>query len=543
MNNDTAMVHAVYTESIGIYKENPFIEALPRPLGTTDIYNLFANINILNKEYIELSSSDRKIMIMQCMGSFFQPFSRHVELENKISLMIRDGYVSRNINNGDLQKIIQKNYKESQENISPISNLSNCNSTAKSLLFLGASGCGKTTSINKIMSTYPRAIFHEKYNFVQIPFLKIDAPHNSSLKELCLNFFRALDQITHQSYEKKYGKQRAGVEDLLAAMKQLVNTHAIGILIIDEIQHLNYKNSLETKKIMNFFVTLTNTINLPIVFIGTPSAKIIFDESFRIARRASGFGAQMWERFKSDDEEWEKFINILWREQILKKQNTAISNEIYQTLYELSQGIIDIAVKLFFLSQIRAIFTGLERITVPLLQNVYLDEFKPIHPMIDALRKNNIEAIEEYDDLTFSGANYVATKFIANVQSNESNFSKNSNLRYMYNNDEKAILLHNLLSYESNINNDTLPKIVKEMVLQYPYKSNIELANDILSFIRNEQISQNVATKERFIKIHEQDWQTLNSEDLRFIFSQSQKNDIYTDLKKSNYILSQSFWN
>ncbi|MEI2614896.1 MAG: ATP-binding protein [Methylotenera sp.] len=64
-------------------------------------------------------------------------------------------------------------------------------STARSLSLIGCSGSGKSTTLNRILATYPQVIFHEKYNFTQIVYLKLDCPHDGSLKNLCYHFFRA----------------------------------------------------------------------------------------------------------------------------------------------------------------------------------------------------------------------------------------------------------------------------------------------------------------------------------------------------------------
>ena len=53
---------------------------------------------------------------------------------------------------------------------------------------IGCSGCGKTTSLKRILSAYPQVIYHPEMNLEQVVYLKIDCSHNGSLKEICLNF-------------------------------------------------------------------------------------------------------------------------------------------------------------------------------------------------------------------------------------------------------------------------------------------------------------------------------------------------------------------
>ncbi|HCH8075499.1 TPA: AAA family ATPase [Acinetobacter baumannii] len=84
-----------------------------------------------------------------------------------------------------------------------------------------------------------------------------------------------------------------GIEVLFNYMCQITNTYAIGSLVIDEIQHLSVKNSGGAEKILNLFVTLINVIGLPVVMVGTPKAKFIFEGDLSSTRRGAGFGAHI----------------------------------------------------------------------------------------------------------------------------------------------------------------------------------------------------------------------------------------------------------
>ncbi|MBF4270378.1 ATP-binding protein, partial [Vibrio anguillarum] len=102
--------------------------------------------------------------------------------------------------------------------------------------------------------------------------------------------FRAMDRALGTSnYERQYSmSKRPSIETLLAAMAQVANAHAVGVLIIDEIQHLSRSRSGGSEKMLNFFVTLVNTIGLPVILVGTPRAREIFEADMRSARRGSG---------------------------------------------------------------------------------------------------------------------------------------------------------------------------------------------------------------------------------------------------------------
>ncbi len=71
--------------------------------------------------------------------------------------------------------------------------------------------------------------------------------------------------------------KRHGAETMLALMAQTANMFALGLLVIDEIQHLSRAKVWRFKKMLNSFVTMTNTIGIPVLFVGTPKARDIFD--------------------------------------------------------------------------------------------------------------------------------------------------------------------------------------------------------------------------------------------------------------------------
>jgi len=59
---------------------------------------------------------------------------------------------------------------------------------------------------------------------------------------------------------------------MLGDVARVSALHSVGVLVIDEIQHLEKSRSGGAAKMLNFFVTLTNVIKVPVLFIGTPKA-------------------------------------------------------------------------------------------------------------------------------------------------------------------------------------------------------------------------------------------------------------------------------
>lgn len=546
------MISAIYKESFGSYKGNPFIEALPNILEPAQVAKILKGNIEFNYSDCQASSSVRAHLISQMMGLFFQPINRHIDLEKKLSIMIREGYVGRNPKDGSLNTHLQNGYERLMSGKDDMIRFPTANSTARSLAFIGCSGSGKTTTINKILSTYPQVIYHSELNFTQIVYLRVDCPHDGSLKSLCLHFFRAIDQALESNYEKKYALKRHSIETLLNLMRQISNHHAIGLLVIDEIQHLSVNKSGGAEKMLNFFVTLVNTVGLPVVMVGTPKARFIFERDLRSARRGVGFGSVFWEQMaqepnivladgKTYKSEWNRFTDNLWKHQWLKKADLILSDDIRSRWYYLSQGILDIVVKLFVLAQLRAINSGLERITVKLLQTTYDEDLRPIHPMIEALQSGRADKIAQFSDLMIPDIDKKLLQLQSKLHQKKFEFDEVSE----YQGCELSVRLHRMLA-DMGQDSPLLVPTVKQVVSELPEASMADLILIILEWLKEVKAESSALqgdskTSDRTKKsksIKQTDWHTLDSEDLRYQFTQKEKDDsFYEHLKGSTSII------
>ncbi|MCG4607092.1 hypothetical protein L0O74_12245, partial [Bifidobacterium longum] len=84
------------------YQGNPFIEALPSIFEANDTIQAIKGTIEFKLSDRQLPSNTRAHIISQLLNNFFHPIKRHLTLEQKISIMLRKGYVGRNIATGDL---------------------------------------------------------------------------------------------------------------------------------------------------------------------------------------------------------------------------------------------------------------------------------------------------------------------------------------------------------------------------------------------------------------------------------------------------------
>ena len=383
------------------YRDNPFIAKLPPLLSQRDMLLELASYPEFDERECSYPGQLRKHCIMR-LGRYFEPLERQLQLAERFGMLLRQGYIGRNPLTHDYIRHLQNGAERIEANSLHISTRNPVENTAASFALTGCSGIGKSKSIEKVLHRYPQCISHsEPFSLIQIVWLKLDCPSQGSPKQLCINFFSAVDRLVGTNYFNAFGRSRASVDEMMVHMAHVANLHAIGVLVIDEIQHLN-KAKIGPDALLNFLVTLVNTIGVPVILIGTLSAVPLLQENFRQARRASGMGSLVWDRLPKG-KAWDYFIDQLWKYQ-WTRDFTAISQEIRDVLYDESQGILDIVVKLFMLSQLRAVGIGdvrgtSEVLTPPLLRKVAREDFRIVRPMLDALRTNDAKALLKYDDL------------------------------------------------------------------------------------------------------------------------------------------------
>jgi signal recognition particle GTPase len=420
--------NAEYKKTISDYDGNPLIEALPAILTKNEFIEAalyrppFSNSD-------RFSAPEARLQSVLRILKYFQPMAKHIDLERKISMALRLGYQARNpllpAYKARLRELKKAFAKEKSKEIEALTHLViNEDLPAPGFTMIGVSGVGKSTALKKILKLYQQVILHSEYkgkplNLYQIVWVKIDCPHGGSLKDLCIEFFKEIDKLMGTNYQAKHGSKYNSDYLMLSQMCQIANDHLLGMLIIDEIQNLDQAKSGGKNQMLNFFVRLDNTIGVPVVVIGTSKATKILQGEFRQGRRREGIGSVYWDRFRFKNEEqmkaeklpedrrkieikkkaaWEFFITPLFDYQFTK-ESVDYDEEFSALLYNESQGVTDIAIKLFMLTQFRAIITNQTRISHSLMQKVAAEDLIFVRPMLDALRSGNPDRIAKYDDI------------------------------------------------------------------------------------------------------------------------------------------------
>jgi hypothetical protein len=280
----------------------------------------------------DLPEEDRLDML-ENVAQVFQPLNEHIILYRRLSRTLRGGYVGRNLFDiptvAKTEQRVRASQKQKQKKGRAL---------ARGFYIIGMSSMGKTISTEAILNLYPQVIWHSEYQGqsvmrAQMPWLKLECPYDGSTHALCLTFFATLDQILGTNYYGVYGENgRASVSRMQIYMAFLCDLLNIGVLVIDEIQHLNRAKSGGADGMLNFFVTLSNAIRTPVVLIGTYHAFDIFTKEFRQMRRGIRQGNIIWRRMQKDDPSWQSLLKGIWKYQYVL-QPAPLTPELNQALY------------------------------------------------------------------------------------------------------------------------------------------------------------------------------------------------------------------
>lgn len=417
-------VLASYTEQrIPDFKGNKLIEALPPAMTDQMLLEALSLRPDFSEEQRTWPDQDR-LMMLESLQNFMVPMRNHLELCHALDSLLRAGYVGRAPRTAGHSAIAQKIYENQKQGLS-FRQSATTRTPQLSTALLGISGMGKTTTVKRWCAHIPQVIFHPDLNLYQITYLHVEMPSDgSSIKGLAHSILHQMDQlIPGAHYFDEYAQRgKAGADTLMRAVARLMNIHLVGLLICDEVQNLAHARKGE-QTVMTELVSACNELKVPLFFIGTNKAAKVLSLDFRQARRSTGHGIEPWDRLypgpTQEPSEWDDLLGVLWSFQWTKNP-VEIDHRFRDVMFECSQGVIDLAIKLFASSQARAILDGTERLTPELIADVYRKEFKLMHPMIEALRHDNLESLAAYDDIAPLNFGSVINNMVRKAMSKQS---------------------------------------------------------------------------------------------------------------------------
>lgn len=377
------------------HDKNKFISALPapRPKGAW-----MAQLMRMPEaaERVRSLPTEIRLLCVHRLKKLFLPDDPSLELAIRIDTILRNGLESRNPDTPALAELLQRAYVLGQQGLAAEPVSYGDDAPIASYSVFGVSGSGKTTTMSRVLNSYPQYIVHPENNHHQVVWLKVETPRGGGLRDLNVNILRAFDHVLGSDHATRL-TERTSIGAVLDKVRALVVTHALGLLVIDEIQNLSVRKSIGREEVLNYFQELLNTLQVPVVLMGTPKARKMFEVQLRHNRRLGTHGTSHWAPLELGST-FDVLIEQLWQLLLLRDAGE-ISAEMKEVIYDETQGVRALMADMLLVTQLHALYLGKESITPEFFRNTARSEFRMVQPFIKALRKKEPQELTQYEDL------------------------------------------------------------------------------------------------------------------------------------------------
>lgn len=417
------------------YMGNPMIEALPdHSISPLELIQQLGNDIMCTPECRE--AADRlRIDMAERLNHFILPQRKMRKLFNRIGTMIRTGYVGRNPRNVSAWMRVHRDAMERLELVDQektracVGERTRCHSMGMSVV--GPSGVGKSSAVSRVLLTFPQLIRHRdadaKHPVVdQLVWLVTTCPENGGAPALCSAILSAFDAILGTSYEGDATRRGLTAIQMKRLVISLSHTHALGLLVLDEVQLLSSAKSGNGQLVMDLLLTLMNELKVPVLLVGTGQAVEILSSKLQNARRFVGKGL-VWMDPMGRHDEFPQFVEMLWDRCFLRDMpsfsellaqeaedrangtgKAGEATKILDAIYSMTAGVHDLVVRLFVLGH-EAFFAIQEEhlldnpdamplpetFSVEVFEQVYRDDFRLLAPFVlQMLQGLSVDEIE-----------------------------------------------------------------------------------------------------------------------------------------------------
>jgi len=172
-----------------------------------------------------------------------------------------------------------------------------------------------------------------------------------------------------------------------------------------------------------------------------------------------------------NDISWEIMLQAMWKNQWTRKR-TELTEELRNTLYDESQGIIDIAVKLYTLAQMKVMADRTEVITANDIKEVAAVNLIFVKEMLNALRSGDVKKLAKYEDIMPINVEEYISAQAARLSVSMLDFSREETLSL----EEQVVLKLLEMGIPSKIARTSVRKIISKSTVGQPLSAVIKKA-------------------------------------------------------------------
>ncbi|PTU30306.1 ATP-binding protein [Stenotrophobium rhamnosiphilum] len=340
------------------------------------------------------------------------PSADMLTVARTIDLMLHEGYMERNPFNPTVWRSFFS------EISSPLAA-----EPGPAAFVIGASGLGKTKCIQRVLEGYTQVYVHPEFpnctgGLTQLCWLYIQMPPSGNLKSL----LAALIDATAFAFKDPEVLQLLTISnrDLHGSLQnwvRFVQTHFLGLLVIDEVQNLFKLPSIEQRRSkrgrkeldlrLSDDVTLKTLMEIieesgvPLMLVGTPDASAILQKRFAVSQRLTTGGQIEFrhaENFESPD------FNMLLKTLEMYQWSDvrlAIDDELKKFIHSVTAGIRRLVISLWIAAHRVAIASGSRNLTMKHFEMAAAGSLAPTRPAVDALLSGHPDAVRRFEDLFY----------------------------------------------------------------------------------------------------------------------------------------------
>lgn len=257
-------------------QDNIFLSDIPRARMGEDLIKAYSKgIDDFDYDQIKQLSSEERLYMLSDLYDIRIPLDYQRKLEFRFNQILMQSLKKRKFIYNSTTLLIN----DSDFLIPGKAYSNDADGVGSGIALLGNGGCGKTTSVGIMLSNYQQVIDRktELGTFKQILYLFVTCPPNGDFKSLLLSIAAAMDDAMETGtfcYDTVAHEQRHSIEAMTDRICRFIQLFAVGVLIIDEIQELDYHKN--KKSTLDNLLTITNRTKVGLFVIGTEKAYLQF---------------------------------------------------------------------------------------------------------------------------------------------------------------------------------------------------------------------------------------------------------------------------
>ncbi|ELB2802845.1 AAA family ATPase [Vibrio alginolyticus] len=347
------------------HRGNPLIEALPAKKPWEEVMEKFSNYPDYAEDIAHHDDPLFREEYLNRIDEIRQPLTDYEACFRAVERSIKKGYSTKNPLTPTAAQFLHYPVDE-RPSIEPRTGY--FQPKGDGLTLIGDSGVGKTSMVEQVLGYFPNVIEHDYYQGQklelrkQVVWIKVDCPSNSSVRDLCEEILATLDL----AHDREKTKPAGTIGALVRQLEQCIKSSFLGMLVIDEMQNLQFKRTGGENNLLRFLHRLVNKLGVPLFFVANPPFDQSLIKELKAARRAESGYHHTMSVLARDSASWNAFVEQLWNYQWTSIY-TELDDELNDALHRLSVGNIDMACRTFREAQRLVIGSKDERITVATL--------------------------------------------------------------------------------------------------------------------------------------------------------------------------------